>query len=285
LTVMLKNCFSVDVEGFVESNIQSISIDSKYISSSKENYEIEKNMSAVLELLNELNIKATFFILGRIGRDTPAVVKEAAGLGHEIGCHSNEHLRIYTLSKEKFSEDLQTAKKTLEDCNGKEVIGFRAPDFSIIKSNLWALDILKEVGFKYDSSICPTGVHDVYGIDDADPYIHKLSNGLVEFPVSTISIAGRRIPFGGGGYFRLYPLFLSKLFTSQINRLDNPCMFYMHPYEIGPVIPRIEEISIVRKFRHYYNCSNGNNRLKGFLKDYKFGTAVEILNDMGYLSS
>jgi polysaccharide deacetylase family protein (PEP-CTERM system associated) len=275
------NCFSVDVEGFVESNVQSINISEDYISSSRENYEIEKNLNVTLSLLDELNIKGTFFFLGRIGSEIPQIVKRTADQGHEIACHSNEHIRIYDQSRESFRDGLIYAKKTLEDCVGNKVYGFRAPDFSITKSSLWALDILKEAGFTYDSSICPTGVHDVYGIDDANPYIHKRPNGLAEFPVSTINISGKRIPFGGGGYFRLYPLFLTKYFALKVNRKAHPCMFYMHPYEIGPVIPEIAGISCYRKFRHYYNCSNGINRLQNFLKDFKFDTAIGILRDMG----
>jgi len=279
------NCFSVDVEGFVESNLESIIVDKEYISQAKERYEIEKNINETLEFLAELSIKATFFYLGRIGRDMPDLVRKTAEQGHEIACHSNEHLRIYGQSREDFKAGLDYAKKILEDCSGNEVCGFRAPDFSITKDSLWALDILKEAGFKYDSSICPTGVHDVYGIEDANPYIHKLSNGLIEFPVSTINIFGKRVPFGGGGYFRLYPLFLSRYFASRVNREGHPCMLYMHPYEIGPVIPGINGISAYRKFRHYYNCNKGSKRLRKIFQGHNFDTAVKILTERRFLTT
>lgn len=281
---MIKNCFSIDVEGFVESNLQSINIGAHYISKAREDYEIDKNINYILEFLDHMNIKASFYFLGRIGRDLPRIVQKTSELGHEIACHSYEHLRIYGQSKANFKKSLIYAKKTLEDCSGNEVYGFRAPDFSITKSSLWALDILKESGFSYDSSICPTGVHDVYGIDDANPCIHELPNGLIEFPVSTTNISGMRIPFGGGGYFRLYPLFLTKLFARRVNRKDRPCMFYMHPYEIGSVLPEIAGLSHYRKIRHYYNCGNGTSRLQNFLKDFKFDTAIGILRSMGLIS-
>jgi polysaccharide deacetylase family protein (PEP-CTERM system associated) len=279
------NCFSVDVEGFVESNLQSFHIDKKYIDKKREDYEIERNMNSVLELLNELNIQATFFFVGRIARDIPNTVKEAARLGHEIACHSYEHVRAFGTSKDEFKEKLVPAKNYLEDVSGRNVYGFRAPDFSITESNICFLDILKEIGFLYDSSIYPIGMHDVYGIKEAKPHIYKLQNGLIEFPLSTIKFLGRRFPFGGGGYFRLYPLFLTKICISKTNRLDYPCMFYIHPYEVGPIIPKISEISNFRKFRHYYNCKNGSIRLKEILRVFKFGTAIQILKQRNLLEN
>jgi hypothetical protein len=138
---------------------------------------------------------------------------------------------------------------------------------------------LKELGFVYDSSIYPFGLHDVYGIKEADPSIHTLPNGLIEFPMSTITLLGRRIPFGGGGYFRLYPLLLTRLFLSKVNKQGHPAMFYIHPYEVGPVIPRISPMSYYRRFRHYYHCKKGHVRLRKLLKAFKFYPAVEVLRN------
>ncbi len=276
---LITNAFSIDVEGFIESNLQSFHIEDKYVSRLKENNEIEKNVNSILTLLDSFSIKGTFFFLGRIARDIPNVVKETAQCGHEIACHSHKHLRIFGLTKEEFKRDLICAKGTLEDISGKSVYGFRAPDFSIMKSSMWALDVLKEIGFLYDSSIFPTGLHDVYGISDAKHFIHKLPNGLIEFPISTIEFFGRRFPFGGGGYFRLFPLILTKLCIRKVNKNGNPCMFYLHPYELGPIIPIIPKLSYYRKFRHYYNCEDGHKRLKGILQTFRFGTAIEILKE------
>jgi polysaccharide deacetylase family protein (PEP-CTERM system associated) len=290
------NAFSVDVEGFVESNIQSFHIPDKYIDQSAENQEIERNTDVLLQVFDEANIKATFFFLGRITRDIPGLVRNVAQAGHEIGCHNYLHLRIYDTPQSEFKENLTAAKSDLEDISGQPVYGFRAPDFSITEKSIWALDILKELGFVYDSSIYPFGLHDVYGIKDADPSIHTLPNGLIEFPLSTTKLLGKRIPFGGGGYFRLYPLVLTDLFLSKLNGQGFPAMFYIHPYEVGPAIPRIAELSAyrkfrhyynckngTRKFRHYYNCKNGTNRLKHLLKAFRFGPAVEVLKNKGLL--
>jgi len=175
------------------------------------------------------------------------------------------------------------AKRCLEDVSGQKVFGFRAPEFSISKSTLWTLDVLQEIGFIYDSSIYPIGLHDVYGIKDAPPHIHRLPNGLIEFPLPTIQYFGKRFPFGGGGYFRLFPLFVTKYFLSKVNRAGHPCVFYMHPYEIGPMIPKVSELSTYRKFRHYFHCQNGHKRLDKLLRSFEFGPVIDVLNQQGFI--
>lgn len=277
------NCLSIDVEGFVESNLQSFAIDDKYFDEAKQNYEIQRNVNVLLELLDDLHVQATFFFLGRVARDIPNLVREVAQSGHEIASHSYEHVRVFGVNKHEFKEKLKSSKNYLEDICGTGVYGFRAPDFSITESSIWALDILRELGFLYDSSIYPIGLHDVYGIGGSNAFIHKLPNGLIEFPLSTIEFLGRRLPFGGGGYFRLYPLFLTRLCISRNNRLGYPCMFYIHPYEVGPVIPMISELSWYRKFRHYHNCRNGHRRFTEILRVFRFGPAVEIIRQRSLL--
>lgn len=279
----IKNCFSVDVEGFVESNLESFHIDKKYIDRQRENFEIEKNTEVLLELLNQFNVHATFFFLGRVARDLPQLVRTVAGAGHEVASHSYEHLRLFGISRQEFREKLEASKKLLEDLSGNRICGFRAPDFSITNSSRWALDVLLEAGFLYDSSIYPIGMHDVYGMKNAHRFIHRLPNGLIEFPLSTVEILGKRFPFGGGGYFRIYPLAATRLFISGWNQLGHPCMFYIHPYEVGPIIPKINELPWHRKFRHYHHCENGHDRLKTMLENFTFVPAVEILRQGDFL--
>jgi polysaccharide deacetylase family protein (PEP-CTERM system associated) len=280
-TSPVTNALSIDVEGFVESNMQSFHIPNKYTNPTEENREIERNTDALLELLAEIDTKATFFFIGRLARDVPGLLKKVSEAGHEIGCHNYAHVRVFSTDKDEFKEKLRVAKLQLEDVSGQQVYGFRAPDFSITEESLWALDILRELGFIYDSSIYPFGLHDVYGIKDADPSIHTLPNGLIEFPLSTVGLLGKRIPFGGGGYFRLYPLWLTKHFLTKVNKQGHSAMFYIHPYEVGPVIPHIRGVSAYRKFRHYYNCKNGRARLKNLLKSFDFTTAIQILKERG----
>jgi polysaccharide deacetylase family protein (PEP-CTERM system associated) len=275
------NAFSVDVEGFVESNIQSFHISDKYISRSRENSEIERNTEVLLEVFADKNVRATFFFLGRLANDIPGLVKKVAQAGHEIACHNYSHLRVFGVSKSEFAEKLADSKRRLEDVSGQRVYGFRAPDFSITDKSLWAIDVLKELGFVYDSSIYPIGMHDVYGIKDAKPFIYKFPNGLIEFPLPTVELFGRRFPFGGGGYFRLYPLWLTRLLFAKVNARRQPCMFYIHPYEVGPVIPKISPMSYYRRFRHYYHCRNGQARLRKLLKTCKFRPVIEVLRSCG----
>lgn len=281
----ITNAFSIDVEGFVESNRESFHVDAKYIDPARENNEIRKNTDACLELLEDAGVKATFFIVGRIAYDIPEVVKQIAEAGHEIGCHNYEHVRLFETNKNEFTEKISIAKAKLEEVSGQRVFGYRAPEFSITSKTLWAVDALRETGFVYDSSVYPIGMHDVYGIENAEPVIHRFENGLIEFPMATTVVFGKRIPFGGGGYFRLYPLWLTKYFLSKWNKYGEPCMFYMHPYEIGPEIPKIQELSAYRKFRHYYNCKGGGRRLKRFLKGKRFAPAIEVLRNNNLLGT
>jgi polysaccharide deacetylase family protein (PEP-CTERM system associated) len=268
------------VEGFVESNRESFHVDAKYIDPARENDEIRKNTAVCLELLEETGVKATFFIVGRIAYDIPELVKQIAKAGHEIGCHNYEHVRLFGTNKKDFTEKISIAKAKLEDISGQKVLGYRAPEFSITSKTLWAVDALRETGFVYDSSVYPVGMHDVYGIKNAEPVIYRFENGLIEFPMATSVVLGKRIPFGGGGYFRLYPLWLTGRFLSKINKQGHACMIYMHPYEIGPEIPKITELSAYRKFRHYYNCKNGTRRVKKLLRMFRFAPTIDVLRQL-----
>ena len=278
------NALTVDVEGFAESNVQSFAIPDKYLDPGARDSEIVANTRALLELFADLGVQATFFFLGRIARDIPAIVKETADAGHEIGCHNYEHLRVFGIEPDQFRQKIAEAKQRLEDVSGRRVYGFRAPDFSITEASLWALDVLRETGFVYDSSIYPFGLHDVYGIKESEPSIHALPNGLIEFPMSIMHCCGKRIPFGGGGYFRLYPLAVTRHLIRKTNKLGYPCMFYIHPYEAGPVIPKIPGLSAYRRFRHYHNCGNGAQRLRKLIRAIDFAPAIEVLRAEGTLT-
>jgi len=276
----MTNCLSFDVEGFIESNVQSFAIPSRYIDRAREIREIETNTQCIMELLSGSGSKATFFVLEGVFRDLPHIATEIVKNGHEIALHGPDHVRIYGLTKDEFDKKVIRAKNDLEELTSSKVSGFRAPDFSITENSLWAIDVLRNAGFAYDSSIYPIGMHDVYGIRDAQPFIYKHPNGLVEFPPASTECFGRRIPFGGGGYFRLYPLLLTKFFIKKINKAGHPCMLYLHPYEVGPVIPHIPGIPAMRRFRHYYNCKNGYRRLRNLLEHNTFSTAIDILTAM-----
>jgi len=279
------NALTVDVEGFAESNEESFPIPSALLDSRSRDLEVARNMRVVLDLLASTGTRATFFFLGRIAKDDPGIVRETAAAGHEIGCHSEEHRRIYNLAPAVFERQVRSARHRLEDVSGQPVLGFRAPDFSITKASAWALDALRSAGFTYDSSIYPTGLHDVYGIADSPRGIHRTASGLVEFPLSTVSLLGRAVPFGGGGYFRLYPVALTELLIRRENAAGRPCMFYIHPYEVGPDIPQVPGLSPLRRFRHYYHCSAGARRLGRILRRVHFCPAAQALSEGGYLEA
>ncbi len=283
LPIATVNCLSVDVEGFVEASLESVSVPAKAINPRREAVEIERNVRLLLELLAAEEIRGTWFFLGWIGRDLPGLIRQVAAAGHEIACHGYHHRRLFSMRPEELRKRLAEARAVLEAAAGTEVLGFRAPDFSITRASLWALDMIREAGFVYDSSIYPIGVHDVYGIPRAEPTVHRLSNGLVEFPLATFVVAGRRLPFGGGGWFRFYPTSLTRALIRRTNQRDEPCMLYVHPYEVGPELSRFP-MSWVRRVRHYYNCGRPD-RLRGVVRGFQFAPAIDILRQRGFVGT
>ncbi len=191
------------------------------------------NTRKLLHLLSELDVKGTFFILGKFAEEFPEIVKEIHLSGHEIGCHGYGHVVIFMQSREEFRKDIRIAKQILEDLIGQPVRGYRAPDFSIIKKTLWALEVLAEEGFLYDSSIFPV-VRPNYGIPDwpIHPIRVGLPNGLkiIELPLASLPLWGKNRPIGGGGYHRLLPGFLVRLLARRLLKTA-PFIFYCHPYE------------------------------------------------------
>jgi polysaccharide deacetylase family protein (PEP-CTERM system associated) len=271
----------VDVEGFAEGMAESFPIPGRFLDDTLSDREIETNVAEVLAEFRRLNWKATFFVLGRIAQRLPRMIKSIAEDGHELGSHSLYHKRIFNQSREQFRAELRRSKSAIENAAGKRVRGFRAPDFSIRRDCLWILDEIREAGFSYDSSLTPTDIHDVYGMSDVDPHIHRLANGLWEFPGGTFRFLGRTIPCGGGGYLRLYPIALSRMLIAKSAKAGQPAMIYIHPYELGSQIPAVRPMSVYRRFRHYYNTDNGFSRLQRILQGFKIGTAEQVLTQYG----
>lgn len=233
---------------------------------------VVENTHCLLRLLSRFNCKATFFVVGWIAERYPSLIREIHLEGHSIGCHSYLHQKIYTMSPEGFREDTQKAKSILEDIVGDTVFGYRAPSYSITSNSLWALDILEELGFTFDSSIFPIH-HDNYGIPDAPRFEYILpGKKLKEYPISTVRFFGKNIPVSGGGYFRLFPYWLTRFFLKRINQVEHkPFMFYLHPWEVDPGQPRMRNISQRSKFRHYNNLDKTSHRLEKLLGDFNFG--------------
>ena len=244
---------------------------------------VEDNTSRVLDLLESHGVKATFFILGWIAERVPRLVKKIEARGHEIACHGYGHELIYGIGPKRFRDDVRRAKAILEGVTGKAVSGYRAPSYSVTRQSLWALDILVEEGFSYDSSIFPV-IHDIYGIPGGERFPHDIETGagtIREFPISTFPLKlgswQPRLPIAGGGYLRLLPVALLKHAINHINRREKqPAVVYFHPWEIDPDQPRIKA-SYKSTFRHYVNLDKTENKIKRLLGSFRFATMTEVL--------
>lgn len=232
---------------------------------------VHNSITPILQLLKKHDIYATFFVVGWIAEKHPDIVRAIMADGHDIGCHSYWHRNIYDLTPEAFREDTLKAKTILESICNRKITAYRAPSYSITKKSLWALDILKEIGFTTDSSIFPIR-HDIYGIPDAPRFRHKLpQQGMEEFPISTAIFFGQKIPVAGGGYFRLLPYWFTKFALKRINNKEmQPFVFYLHPWEIDCEQPRFNQASSLSKFRHYNNLDKTLDRFKRLLNDFDF---------------
>lgn len=233
---------------------------------------VERNSTIILDILGKFGVKATFFVVGWIAERYPSIVREIVKRGHELSCHSYMHKKIYHMTPAEFREDTRQAKNILEDITGHAVLGYRAPSYSITKKSLWALDILDELGFEYDSSIFPI-YHDNYGIPDAPRFEYKLPNhNLIEYPISTSLFMGRKIPVAGGGYFRLFPYWFTRSALKKINLKEKrPFVFYIHPWEIDAQQPRMNQAKALSRFRHYNNLNKTTKRFETLLNDFTFG--------------
>ena len=281
---MVTHCFSMDVEGFCESMAESFAIPAAMLSSHDERAEIERNVDETLAFLDSHSVKGTFFILGNVAERSPKVVRAIAQAGHEIASHSFAHLRLYNMSRDQVREAVSRSRKILEDVSGTRVRGFRAPDFSINRETWYVLDLIQEAGYQYDSSLYPIRGHDVYGVPDLPRWIHRLANGLVEYPLSICDIGGLRIPALGGGYFRLYPLAITRRILRSIEKAGHSAIFYIHPYELGSVCPMVPGLPRSRRFRHYVNRSKTKDRLDRLFRDHSFGRVEDVLRSGGFLT-
>ncbi len=232
---------------------------------------VEQNTDHILELFYGHDIKATFFMLGWVAERYPGLVHRIVDAGHELASHGYSHVRVTRQQPQAFSEDVSKTRKLLEDTAGCEVQGYRAASYSIVNETLWAHDLLQEAGYRYSSSVYPIH-HDLYGIPDAPrfAYRHK-DGGLLEIPVTTVSLFNHNLPCGGGGYFRLLPYRVSRWAMKRVNGADRmPCVFYFHPWEIDPGQPKQAGISGKTRFRHYFNLGRMKSRVERLLDDFSW---------------
>lgn len=238
------------------------------------------NTTRLLELFDDFDIKATFFVLGCVAERHPELVPTIAGRGHEVASHGYAHRLVYDQTPAAFRSDVRRAKQLLEDACGQPVVGYRAPSYSITARSLWALDVLLEEGYEYDSSIFPIR-HDRYGIpvSDRHPYLIRRTGGtLLEVPGSTTRLGPLNLPVAGGGYFRVFPYWWTRWGINRVNRLDRrPVVFYLHPWEIDPDQPRLPA-GVVSRYRHYRNLDKTEDRLRQLVSDFRFAPMNIVLS-------
>jgi polysaccharide deacetylase family protein (PEP-CTERM system associated) len=271
---------------------------------------VERNTDRLLAILADRGVAATFFVLGWTAERHPTLIRRIHAAGHEVGCHSYAHRLVYECTPTEFREDSRHAKTLLEDLTGERVIGYRAPSFSITQKSLWALQILTEEGFEYDSSIFPI-LRDRYGIPNAPrhPYRIHLGNGqpvlngtgyvsmgplppdstdsrdskdsrdwIVEFPPSTIRYLGFNVPVGGGGYLRLFPPGLfHRAIERIVHRERRPAILYIHSWEFDPNQPRFRNGSWLSRFRHYVNLEETEEKVRLLLSRWRFSPLRDLL--------
>jgi polysaccharide deacetylase family protein (PEP-CTERM system associated) len=273
---LMQNAMTVDVEDYFQ-----VSAFERYIA--REDWDaqpcrVEANVDRILGLFERHSVNATFFTLGWVAERYPALVRKMVDQGHEVASHGWSHVRVTQQTPEQFREDVVRTKALLEDLTGRPVLGYRAASYSIGADNPWAWNVLGETGHSYSSSIVPIR-HDLYGMPGAPRFAFQPAGGdLVEFPVTTVRIAGRNLPCGGGGWFRLVPYPGMRWALRRVNTQDRqPAIFYFHPWEIDPAQPRQTGLDHKTRFRHYLNLDRTQARLDRLLVDFAWGRMDQVL--------
>lgn len=270
---------TVDVEDYFqvsafESRIQRSSWETRTL-------RVEANVDRILELFDQYGIKATFYTLGWVAERLPGAVQRIVAQGHELGSHGWEHARVHTQKPEQFRDDVARTKAVLEDIGGVPVTGYRAASYSINGQNRWAWEVLADCGYRYSSSIVPIK-HDLYGMPEAPRFAFEAVEGrLTEIPITTVSLAGRNINCGGGGWFRLFPYGFSRWALRRINEVEQASgIFYFHPWEIDPDQPRLSGITAKTRFRHYHNLTRMHGRIERLLQDFHWDRMDRVFEDV-----
>ncbi len=267
------NAFTVDLEDWYQAfEIHKIDTWHKFES------RIERNCVRLLDILKAHDVRATFFVLGYLAEKYPILIKMIHEMGHEVGSHGYSHTQVFRLTREQFSDEIKRTTDAISRVTCRQPIGFRAPIFSIIKESIWALDVLAQNGYKYDSSIYPTYNYR-YGMIKANRFRHELttesSRKIIEIPVATARFLRVNLPVGGGAYFRVWPYAVTKWAFRQLNEHGRPGVFYVHPWEIDPEQPKIE-LPVRLSLTHYHRLGSTENKLHKLLDDFKFSTISSV---------
>jgi len=273
----LKQALTVDVEDYFHVSAFEKAIDK----ADWQNLElrVEKNTYRLLELFEQKQAKCTFFTLGWVAERCPNLIQAIVKQGHELASHGFSHQRATRMTPEQFRDDVSKSKQVLEDAAGQAIVGYRAPSFSVNDSNTWVYEVLAELGFEYSSSTYPIE-HDLYGVPKWPRFKYQRPEGIIEIPVPTMRKNEKNTGIGGGGYFRLYPYWLSKRrIDNYLNTEKQPYSFYFHPWEIDPEQPRVDGASVKSRLRHYLNLSSMEGKVAQLLEDYQWDTMKSVYID------
>lgn len=272
----IRNAMTIDVEDYF--HVAAFEKNIKQKDWANLPLRVEQSTNTLLDLFDEKDVKATFFILGWVAERVPGLVKRIADSGHEVASHGFMHGKATEQTRDEFKNDVDRSKKLLEDLTGKPVIGYRAPSFSVNDSNKWVFDELKALGFLYSSSTYPVK-HDLYGVPDWPRFKYVMDNGLIEIPMTTLQLGARNVPMSGGGFFRLYPYVVSRMLYRKFHRAENQSgIFYLHPWEVDPHQPRQKGASFKSNFRHYLNLRKVQGRLKRLMTDFDWGRMDDVFD-------
>jgi polysaccharide deacetylase family protein (PEP-CTERM system associated) len=280
------NALTIDVEDYY--HVSAFEAVVRFADWERYESRVERNTHRILNLLDAHATQATFFVLGWLLERYPTLIRTIVARGHGVASHGCAHQRVYTQTPEQFRAETRRSKHMLEDTIGQPILGYRAASYSITTQSLWALDVLREEGFVYDSSIFPIR-HDLYGILSHPRFCSLIpgQNGfsLIEFPLSTLRLAGANVPIAGGGYLRLFPYAYTRWGMRYLNRREGqPAVVYLHPWELDPEQPRLPAGKLSR-FRHYTNLHKMEERIVRLLQDFSFGTVSAVLHARGLLDA
>jgi polysaccharide deacetylase family protein (PEP-CTERM system associated) len=271
------NALTIDVEEWFH-----VSLFRRFISTSEWGSlrsTVDTNIGVILRLLQSARVRGTFYVLGWVAERHPELVRAIKGQGHEVGSHGYSHTIIYEQSKAEFTVDVERSIRILSELTGDRIVDYRAPSYSITRESLWALDILLNLGIKYDSSIFPVK-HDRYGIPCAPRFPFEIALGdgtLIEFPLSTLRFFGNNVPIAGGAYLRLYPLWFIRRSIAKLNRMGIPVILYFHPWELDTDQPR-QRVPLGTYVRHYGNIETMEHKLRILLREFCFKPVSEVVS-------
>lgn len=272
---MLANALSVDIEDWFQVGAFETVISRDDWSTLE--HRVERNTDAVLELFAGGGVKATFFTLGWVAERYPALMRRIADAGHEVANHGWDHGRVFNMTPDAFRDDIRRARAALEDASGQRVTGYRAPSFSIDKRTPWAHAILAEEGYAYSSSVAPIG-HDHYGWADAPRSAFRPlpDADLIELPVTTANMFGRKV-VTGGGFFRLLPGAIFYRAIDELNRATQPAVFYFHPWDMDPGQPRVRNAPLRSKLRHYSRLGAMAGKMRTLIRRHPWDRTDQVV--------